>query len=118
MFIRWRIENRMNTSYILLAVLVSAIITLTLRAFPFLVFKGDRQMPEMLVRLGQVLPATVMAVLIVYCVKDSVEDWSGTGVSYLIGILTVGLSYKYKHNTLVSILLGTIAYMIMIRVIG
>ena len=32
----------------ILTILVSAVITLGLRAFPFLVFRGDRQMPQML----------------------------------------------------------------------
>ena len=47
----------------ILTILVSAVITLGLRAFPFLVFRGDRQMPQMLKDLGKVLPAAIMAVL-------------------------------------------------------
>ena len=54
----------------ILTILVSAVITLGLRAFPFLVFRGDRQMPQMLKDLGNVLPAAILAVLVVYCLKD------------------------------------------------
>lgn len=59
----------MNTRYILIGIAVSAVVTFALRALPFVIFNGKRQMPEMLVKLGRVLPATIMAVLIVYCLK-------------------------------------------------
>lgn len=59
----------MNTKYILIGIAVSAVVTFALRALPFVIFNGKRQMPEMLVKLGKVLPATIMAVLIVYCLK-------------------------------------------------
>ena len=54
----------MNTKYILIGIAVSAVVTFALRALPFVIFNGKRQMPEMLVKLGKVLPATIMAVLI------------------------------------------------------
>ena len=53
----------MTTGGILLAVLVSAVCTFALRALPFLAFNGERNMPLWLDRLGQVLPAAIMAVL-------------------------------------------------------
>lgn len=61
----------MNTKYILIGIAVSAVVTFALRALPFVIFNGKRQMPEMLVKLGKVLPATIMAVLIVYCLKGA-----------------------------------------------
>ena len=51
----------MNTRYILIGIAVSAVVTFALRALPFVIFNGKRQMPEMLVKLGKVLPATIMA---------------------------------------------------------
>ena len=49
---------------------VSALITFGLRALPFLAFSGSRKMPASLERLGQALPSAIMAVLIIYCMKD------------------------------------------------
>ncbi len=106
----------MRTEYIFVAVVVSAVITFGLRAFPFALFGGSRKMPEMIVKLGKVLPATIMAVLIVYCVKDSLDNVIGIGIPKLIAILTVAGSYKWKHNTFVSIAVGTLLYMILLRV--
>lgn len=62
------------------------------------------------------LPATIMAVLIVYCVKDSLDNVIGIGIPKLIAILTVAGSYRWKHNTFVSIAVGTLLYMILLRV--
>ncbi len=57
-----------------------------------------------------------MAVLIVYCVKDSLDNVIGIGIPKLIAILTVAGSYRWKHNTFVSIAVGTLLYMILLRV--
>lgn len=43
----------MNTKYILIGIAVSAVVTFALRALPFVIFNGKRQMPEMLVKLGK-----------------------------------------------------------------
>jgi branched-subunit amino acid transport protein AzlD len=102
----------MSTGRILLSISIVAGITFFLRALPFLFFRGERKMPEKLVYLGQILPSAIMAVLIVYCLKDSGSDWIGIGIPKLISVGLVALSYKWKHNTLLSIVLGTACYMI------
>ena len=103
----------MNTKYILIGIAVSAVVTFALRALPFVIFNVKRQMPEMLVKLGKVLPATIMAVLIVYCLKGA----GATGIPRRVGVLVTGGTYKWRHNTLLSILLGTVSYMVMLRLV-
>ena len=107
----------MTTGGILLAVLVSAVCTFTLRALPFLAFNGERSMPLWLDKLGQVLPAAIMAVLIVYCLKDVGSDLRGTALPKGIAVAVVAVSYKWKHNTLISIAAGTALYMVLLRVL-
>lgn len=109
--------TKIHTEYVLLAILLAAVITFALRALPFLIFYGERKMPEFLVKLGAVLPAAIMAVLIVYCLKDIAVDWRANALSKILAVLTVGISYKWKHNTLISIAAGTAVYMILIRMI-
>ena len=53
-------------SYVLSAIILSALITFLLRAFPFLLFK-EKELPKWLEKLEKHLPMTIMAVLIVYC---------------------------------------------------
>ena len=103
--------------YIAAAIALSAAITFFLRALPFLAFRGEHGMPGWLERLGKLLPQAIMAVLIVYCLKDVRTDWVHTGIPELAGVITTAASYKWKHNTLVSILLGTVTCMLLIHIL-
>ena len=103
--------------YVVLAIFISALITFSLRALPFLLFSGDRRMPDWLSRLGAVLPSAIMAVLIVYCLKGVKSDIIGTGIPSAIAVLVVALSFKWKHNTFLSILSWTAVYMLLLRVL-
>ena len=104
-----------STIYILIAIAIAAAVTFALRAFPFVIFRGERKMPKTIENLGQTLPAAIMAVLIIYCLKDSFTKLSEYGLPGLLAVLVVGITYKWKHNTLVSIVLGTAVYMILCR---
>ena len=92
------------------AVAVSALITFGLRALPFLAFSGSRKMPASLERLGQALPSAIM-----YCMKDIPTGGISAAVPKLLAAAVVFITYKWKHQTLVSILLGTISYMMLLR---
>lgn len=105
-----------NELYFLLAITISFLVTFGLRALPFIIFKGERKMPDWLDRLSKVLPASLMAVLIIYCIKGATVDPVHTGVPSLIACLAVGITYKWKHSTVLSILVGTILYMVLIRI--
>jgi branched-subunit amino acid transport protein AzlD len=107
----------MNTGMIWIAILLSAAITFLLRALPFFCFRGNKKMPERLDYLGKILPSAIMAVLIVYCLKDIGSDWMGVGIPRLIAVGVVVVSYKWKHNTLLSILGGTVCYMILLHIL-
>lgn len=98
-------------------IILAAVITFSLRAFPFLIFRGERKMPERLVYLGNILPAAIMAVLIVYCLKDVAGDLKTYGAPQLAAVLVVAVSYKWKHNTFISIILGTVCNMILMQVL-
>lgn len=103
----------MNTRA-LAAILISALCTLSMRALPFLLL-GNRRLPAWLERLGRALPSAIMAVLVVYCLKDGVTDPLHTGLQEAAGLGVTAASYIWKHNTLLSILLGTVTYMLAIR---
>ncbi len=103
-------------AYFLVSVLISAGITYALRALPFFLFRGRKEMPKWLARLGGTLPPAIMAVLIVYCLRHAKSDILGTGVPATAGVLAVAASYKWKHSTFLSIILGTCVYMLLLRV--
>ena len=61
------------------------------------------------------LPSAVMGVLVVYCLKGIRDDFTGTGILGIIAAVITGISYKWKHNTFLSIIIGTVVYMILIK---
>ncbi len=89
----------MSLSSAAAAILLGAVITLGLRSVPFLVF-SKRHMPEKLVQLGEMLPSAIMAVLVVYCLKDAGTDWFGIGLPKLAAVVIVALAYRLSRNTL------------------
>ena len=57
-----------------------------------------------------------MAVLIVYCMKSIWTDPQTSALPNLAAAALVAVSYKWKHNTFLSILLGTVCYMVLLRI--
>ncbi len=105
----------MSVERMLVVVLLSAACTFGLRALPFIAFRKTEGMPLWLERLGQLLPSGIMAVLIIYCLQDAVTDVSHLLLPKLAAVLLVILTYRWKHNTLLSIVSGTALYMILLR---
>ena len=97
-------------------ILISAGITFFLRALPFLAFRVGRLMPEWLEKLGQALSPAIMAVLIVYCLKDAGENWRKIGFPKLLAVFVTAVCYRRTHNTMISIVFGTACYMILLKI--
>ena len=94
---------------------VIALVTATLRFLPFVIFSGNRKTPAIIEKLGKVLPYAIMGMLVVYCLKGvsftSVADF----LPSLIACLVVGILHIWKRNTLISIVVGTVCYMILLQ---
>lgn len=105
----------MSNTMIFSTILTSAIVTVLIRSLPFIVLQ-NKKTPDVILYLGKVLPYAIMAMLVVYCLRNT--DFSRMfGLSEIIAVLITGVSYIYKRNTLVSVILGTISYMVMIQTI-
>lgn len=101
---------------IALVVLMTAI-TFGSRLLPFLLFGRSAQVPNWVVYLGKYLPPAMIALLVVYCVRDITFTALGGWLPYLIaGAAVVGLQWKTK-NDLVSIFTGTALYMVLVQVV-
>lgn len=74
----------MNDRYVLIYILVSAAATLFMRALPFTILGKRKQIPEKIRYLGRILPAAIMAVLIVYCLKEVPTGFLSGGYKKLI----------------------------------
>ena len=98
-----------------LIILTASLVTIGLRFLPFLIFGENRKTPPLISYLGQVLPFAIMGKLVVYCLKDVNFLASPFGIPELIGCAVVALMHIWKRNTLLSIGLGTICYMILVQ---
>ena len=104
-----------NTLHSVLAVSVIALVTALLRFLPFVLFRGKKETPAVITWLGQVLPYAVICMLVVFCLKDvSFTVWPH-GLPELISCAVVTALHFWKHNTLLSIIAGTVCYMILIQ---
>lgn len=106
-----------NNLYILLTIAVMSLLTALLRFAPFLIFGGKRDVPKMIEYLSNALPAAIMGMLIVYCLRN-VEIMSGShGLPELFAIAVVVILHLWKKNTILSIASGTAVYMILIQTV-
>lgn len=105
----------MTTMHTLLLLLVMAAVTLLTRALPFLLFDRGGQIPRWITELGSVLPPAIMALLVVYCLRN-VEFLAGNhGLPELIGVAAAAILHLWKGNTLLSIFGATVLYMVLVQ---
>lgn len=90
--------------------------TASTRFIPFLIFRG-KTTPRYIQYLSNVLPPAVFGMLVIYCLKD-VQFTSGHfGIPEMIGIAITALLHAWKRQMLISILGGTVAYMLLVQFI-
>ena len=94
-------------------VLISGVVTVLLRFIPFIAFRKKK--PEFILYLGRVLPPAVMAMLVIYCLKEVNFLTGSHGLPEIIASLAVIFLYVWKRNTLISITTGTILYMYLLQ---
>lgn len=73
------------------AVAVISLVTVSLRFLPFVIFNGNRKTPKTIDKLGKILPYAVIAGLVVAAL------------------------HAWKRNTLLSIICGTVCYMMLVQ---
>lgn len=107
----------MNNLHAVLTIVIMSAVTLLLRVIPFVIFSGKRKVPAFITYLGTVLPYAIMGMLVVYCLKDtSFATVSGCLPQFIAGAIVV-LTYVLKRNTLISIISGTVSYMLLVQLI-
>jgi branched-subunit amino acid transport protein AzlD len=105
----------MNHTYTVAVMVVIALITLATRAFPFIVLGSKREVSERVLYIGRVLPPAVIAVLVVYCLRNITPLTAPHGLPELISVGLIVALHLWKKNTILSVLSGTVCYMILIR---
>ena len=105
----------MNDTYISMVIAIMAIVTIALRFLPFIVFDHGEQLPEWITYLGKVLPPAIMSMLLVYCLRNINLVEGNHGFPEVICVGIAMLMHNWKRNTLLSIGVSTLLYMIIIQ---
>ena len=100
------------------AILVAtmAVVTMLTRFLPFIVLRGET--PPYVAYLGRVLPAAIMGMLVVYCLRDVDVVAAPHGLPELVAVVCVVALQAWRRNALVSILAGTVTYMALVQLVG
>ena len=102
----------MNGSILIAAM---ALTTMLLRFLPFLIFRTKT--PPLITYLGNVLPPAIIGMLVIYCLKDVSLTEAPHGMPELIASVCVILLHIWNRNPLISILMGTAVYMLLIQLV-
>lgn len=107
----------MTAGYAIAAIAIMAVVTFLTRALPFLLFGRGNKVPRVVLYLGKYLPPAVIAMLIVYCLRGmTFAQPSGWVPSLIAAAAVVGL-HLWRKNNLLSILGGTVLYMVLVQVV-
>lgn len=99
------------------AVLIAtmAAVTMLTRFLPFIVFR--RHTPAYVSYLGRVLPPAIIGMLVIYCLKDVTPTAFPFGIPELASAACVVAMQLWRRNSLVSILAGTVVYMVLVQLV-
>ena len=98
-------------------VAVIAVVTALLRFLPFWIFPEGKKRPVIIDYLCQYLPAAIMGLLVVYCLKNVSIHAVPHGIPEGIAFGVVVLLHLWKRNSLLSIAGGTVVYMLLVQLV-
>lgn len=98
-------------------VFVIAGVTVFTRFAPFVIFGKCKQIPRVIRYLGAAMPAAVIIMLIIYCLRNTAISVYPFGLPELIACIATATLHWFGKNTLLSIAGGTVLYMILVQVV-
>ncbi len=104
-----------TTPQLIIFFVIVALGTFLTRALPFLLFPENKPIPKYVKYLADVLPFTIIGMLVVYCLKDISLFQSPYALPEAISILVIALLHLWKKNTLLSIGGGALLYMLLLQ---
>lgn len=107
----------MSNTEIAATIAVVALVTALVRGLPYLLFGGKREIPDAIGYLGSVLPAAIMIILVLYCLRGVNFTAYPQGLAELLSLALVTAVHLWKKNAVLSIVAGTACYMILIRTV-
>lgn len=87
------------------------------RFLPFLCFPENKEPPRAVRDLGVMLPPAAMGLLLVYCLKGVTPLHYPYGLPEAIAVAATVLLHLWKRSTLLSIIGGTLLYMVLVQAV-
>lgn len=104
-----------DTRHAMIVIAVMGLAVLATRIVPVLIFGRGEKVPEFILYLGRVVPYTAMGLLIVYCLRDVPVLDSPHGLPEILSLAVVTLTYLWKRNSILSVVIGTALYMFLVQ---
>lgn len=101
----------------IITILMVVIGTMLTRFLPFMLFPAGKPTPKYIQYLGNVLPAAVFGLLVVYCLKNVSLFTGSRGLPEFIAIVIVIALHCWKRQMLLSIAGGTVCYMLLVQLV-
>lgn len=98
-------------------VAAGVVATMLTRFIPFLVFRPGKPTPRYILYLGKVLPPSVFALLVMYCLRHA-SFFSFDAVAQLVSVFFTIAIHAWRRSMMWSIAAGVLCYMILIRLPG
>ena len=103
----------------IIMVTAGVVATMLTRFIPFIVFRPGKPTPKYILYLGKVLPASVFALLVMYCLRHiSFINIKEDTIAQLIGVFFTIAVHAWRKSIMWSLAAGTICYMILIRILN
>ena len=99
------------------ALVIAGAVTLGTIITRFLPFPDNKPIPKVVEYLGRTLPAAMMGLLVVYCLRNVDIAAAPHGLPELIALAVVTGLHLWKRNVLLSIGAGTVVYMVLVQVV-
>lgn len=91
--------------------------TLLTRLLAFVLFPENRRQPQVISFLSLTIPAAMMGLLVVFCLKSTTVLSYPYGLPELISIALIVALHLWRRNVLLSIAVGTLMYMFLVQAV-
>jgi branched-subunit amino acid transport protein AzlD len=106
-----------TTVQILATIGILALGTALTRFLPFVLFRNVGNAPPYVHYLGKLLPQAAISLLVVYSLRYVSFTASPHALPEIIAVAAVAALHIWKKNTLLSIAVGTVVYMVLVQVV-
>lgn len=100
-------SSNLNSAVLIIAM---SLMTILLRFLPFLIFNKDKEIPDIVIFLGDFLPSAAIGMLVIYGLRDVNISVYPYGFNEIIASLAVVVLQTFKKNSILSIIFGNNLY--------